>query len=160
MSSGLETMRAIDSALAHAKAQAADIGEKLQIASAELMAVEREVAEHYRSLARVRVSDLAQGDVLGALDEAEQHARALLERRATELTELKERKTRAQHRKDELEGNRSEQSDTLSQLTDKLDSLEAEGIDADISLVGSRQGWKCCCHDYIHQCSLWCLSRE
>jgi chromosome segregation ATPase len=126
MSSGLETLRSIDEALAQAKSQSLDLSEKLQVASAERMAAERTVAEHYRSLARVRVSDLAQGKMLSALDAAERRAQALMERRTGELAGLQQEQTDARLQTQELEAKRAAQSDALARLGEELDSLEAD----------------------------------
>lgn len=125
MSSGIEALRSIDAGLAQARAQASELSEKLQVASAELMGAEQREAEHYRSLARVRVSDIAQGKMLGALDDAERRARELMERRTDELAQLNQQRTEALARRDELEAQRTAQNDTLARASDKLDELEA-----------------------------------
>lgn len=126
MSSGTETLRSIDAALSQTRSQASELSEKLQVASAELMGAEQREAEHYRSLARVRVSDIVQGKMLRALDDAERRAQELMARRTDELAQLDQQRTETVARRDNLEAQRTVRNDTLARASDKLDELEAD----------------------------------
>lgn len=126
MASGIETLRSIDTALAQARTQATDLSEKLQVSSAALMAAEQQEAQHYRELAKVRVSEMAQGAFLRALDDAERRTQQLLERRERELVQLDQRQTETRRQRDELEAQRDLKRDRLSQAGEQLDALEAQ----------------------------------
>ena len=126
MASGTDTLRSIDGALAQAKRQVEELSAQLQVSTVEVMKVEQEEAEHYRALARVRVSDLAQADLLGTLDATERNVAELLERRRGEHAELEQRlvSIRAQH--EALQGQRAEHNASVFEAGEKLDALEAE----------------------------------
>lgn len=134
MISGRQTLSAIDQTLNDERSKVAAVDEQLEGLSASLVELQRAQSQDYRELARVRVDLISQGEVVSALDRADQQVVAILGQRKAAVAALAKRIGTSEAERKALEAERERQSERVDRAAEILDRAEGatqERLDAD-----------------------------
>ncbi|MCG6967117.1 MAG: hypothetical protein LJE59_11460 [Chromatiaceae bacterium] len=126
MISGRQALGSIDQALEQVHRQVSDLQNEVGASSERLLALNKEQAQDYRELARVRLGQLSRDMLIHDLDHAEQQAVALLRQRAEALAELRRKLEEVERLRKQLEEQRGEQAERLNQAVATVDHAEAK----------------------------------
>jgi hypothetical protein len=142
MISGRQTLASIDQTISEERSQTDTVGQRVEALSAALVELQKADAQDYRELAKVRLDHLAGGQLLEHIDQAEQQALVLLERREIAAAELTERIQAAEAARTTLEAERSAQANDVDRAAEAEDEAEARTqarLDADRTYQAQRQ---------------------
>jgi hypothetical protein len=142
MISGRQTLASIDEALTEERGKLEAVGQRIEAASAALVALQKADAQDYRELAKDRVDLLAGGELAEHIDQAEQQVLALLESREVAARELSERIQTAEARRMALEAERTAQAHEVDRAAEAADEAEAgtqARLDADPAYQAQRE---------------------
>ncbi|MDJ0739214.1 MAG: hypothetical protein QNJ91_05830 [Gammaproteobacteria bacterium] len=124
MISGRQALGSIDQSLNAARAEIAAVQQQVTEASERVLALQQAQADDYRALARIRVDELRERDVIEHLDAAERQVIALLEKRTEAFDELKRSADENQALRDTHEARRREQAARLDAAVAAVDEAE------------------------------------
>ncbi|MEM7610604.1 MAG: hypothetical protein AAF270_02925 [Pseudomonadota bacterium] len=131
MSSGRNTLAAIERALSESRGKFRSLDIELQSASASLARNRRREVAIYQQLARSRLAELSSNTVVEDADEADRKAAQLLAERETELDELTVRIEQSERALTDKEADRDDRAQTLADAESALDALLAD-VDAQL----------------------------
>jgi chromosome segregation ATPase len=126
MISGRQALGSIDQALNKVHEQVNSLQHEIAEHSERVLTLNKEQAEDYRGLARVRLGQLSRESVIQKLDHAEQQAIVLLKQRRDALDALHQKLRDVERRRQELEQRRQQQADRLDQAIAVVDEAEAK----------------------------------
>lgn len=134
MISGREALGSIDQTLTDARAQVAQLQRQITAASERQVALQREQADAYRRLARIRLGELSGMDTLDHLDSTERRVAELLSRRDEAVAALDAELAELGAGRETREAERVRRSGELDAAVNRVDKAEAvtqERLDAD-----------------------------
>ena len=125
MISGRDTLSVIDDSLHKERASIDTAEARIADVSRQLLTLQEARLEDYRELARLRVDEIARGDMLSSLDALERQVSAALQVRASDRKELDGEITAIQEERARLEAKREIQRQALEKAAEALDVAEA-----------------------------------
>lgn len=125
MISGSQALGTIDRSLNDAREQVAGLQTEIAQASERLITLQREQADDFRRLARIRLGELSDNDTLRHLDHTQQQVVAILDRRKTAQSELESRIAKLVQERDEQEELRRQQAARIDAAVALVDNAEA-----------------------------------
>ena len=142
MISGSQALGSIDQSLNQAHGQISDLQAEIEQSTERLVALNREQADDYRNLAKVRLDRLPGGELLQSLDHAERQVAALLARRDEALAALLRGIADAEGMRLRHEEERKAQAARLDRAVAVVDAAEAktqQRLDADPAYRAQRE---------------------
>jgi chromosome segregation ATPase len=121
MASGQETLASIDQAVGQVRRDLADLDRQVQGAADELRRLGQEESDRLRELAELRLDQLARGEMLAGMDDADRRVVELLAARETALVDLQAAIESSDRRQSELETDRAAQQERVHQAAAELD---------------------------------------
>ncbi|MCU0877487.1 MAG: hypothetical protein MUF06_06865 [Pirellulaceae bacterium] len=121
MASGQETLASIDQAVSQVRRDLADLDRQIQGAADELRRRGQEESDRLRELAELRLDQLARGEMLAGMDDADRRVVELLAARETALADLQAAIESSDRRQSELEAERAAQQERVHQAAAELD---------------------------------------
>ena len=126
MISGRQALGSIDEALEKVHQQINGLQKEVGDHSGRLLALNREQAEEYRELARVRLGQLSRDSLIHKLDHAEQQAIILLKQRSDALAAMRQKLQDVERLRGDLDQQRAQQAGQLDQVIAVVDEAEAK----------------------------------
>ena len=125
MISGRQTLASIDQAVTRARDTAAAVESQIEAVNQKLAQQRQAQAEDYKELARLRLGQLVDTNLVEHLDQSERQVLALLAQRQAALTDLQEQIQRAEAGLQTLESERAAQAALVDGAAQAVDSAEA-----------------------------------
>lgn len=126
MRSGLEVLGSLDQGLVALRSEIQEIEQRVQRTSGELVQLQRQEAQLFKELARLRLGQFASSSMLERVDEAERSLGGLLAERDAALSDLVEELGGLESRRATLELERNGLLPQVEEAQEKLDDAEAE----------------------------------
>lgn len=126
MISGRQALATIEGAISKEQAAAAELEAKLEGLLKDEEGLRREEMDDYRELARLRLDDIAGGDIVGRLDRVEEQAVGLLAAREQARKELQSRMTRLADQVAALVAERDRQAEVVKAAQQDVADAEAK----------------------------------
>ncbi|MCB1800278.1 MAG: hypothetical protein KDI82_01185 [Gammaproteobacteria bacterium] len=142
MITGSQALGTIDQSLNEAREQVIRLQNQITEASEKQLALQREQAEDFRKLARIRLGELSDDSTLRRLDQTEQQVIQILERRKTALAELEARIADLAGQRETQEVLRREQAtriDAAVAIVDEAEAATQRRLDADADYRAQRE---------------------
>jgi uncharacterized membrane protein YgcG len=121
MASGQETLASIDQAVGQVRHDLADLDRQLEVAADGMRRLGQEENDRFRELAELRLDQLARGEMLAGMDDADRRVVELLTARETALADLQATIEASDRRQSELEAQRTVQQERGHQSAAELD---------------------------------------
>jgi len=125
MISGRQTLGSIDQALQRVRAQIRDLDAEIQGTSTQLLQLRQQESAQYQALARLRLDQLAAGEMAAKLDRAGRWVGELLQTRQQTLQGLLEQIEEVQQQQAALEAERAVQAQRVDAAEEAIDTAEA-----------------------------------
>jgi hypothetical protein len=126
MISGRQALGSIDEALEKVHQQINGLQKEISEHSERALALNKEQAEDYRELARVRLGQLSRDTLIHKLDHAEQQAIILLKQRSDALAAMRQKMQDVERLRGQLDEQRAQQAGRLDQAIAVVDEAEAK----------------------------------
>ena len=142
MISGRQTLSTIDRTLTDEHNRIAAIDVQIEQLNTRLVELQRAQSQDYKDLARVRIDLISEGELVSALDQAEQQVVAILGQRGDAAAELAQRIQASDAERKSLEAEREQQADRMDLAAETLDRAEAatqQRLDADPDYQAQRE---------------------
>lgn len=142
MISGRQTLASIDEAVAHERAKINELEGQIRTTNDRVVANQHLDTEDFKALAKLRVDQLAEDDLVKHIDEAEQQVLYLLRARDQSAINAKQELDQAEVNCSSLEAQRNLQAERVDAAAERVDEAEArtqQRLDAEPEYQAQRE---------------------
>ena len=125
MQSGRQTLSSIDQGLLYVQKQIEQVDQEIKEASGTLVELQKEQANRYKRMAKVRLDHIVSGELAAGLDAVSQRVSEILEERVQSLRELMQQIETTRKEKTGLNTKRDTLNEETVKATEALDKAEA-----------------------------------
>lgn len=125
MQSGRQTLGSIDQGLLYVQKQIEQVDQEIKEASSTLVELQKEQANRYKRMAKVRLDHIISGELAAGLDAVSKRVGELLEQRVQSLRALSEQIEVARDQQSDLNRQREGLNEHAVKATEALDKAEA-----------------------------------
>ncbi|MDJ0958164.1 MAG: hypothetical protein QNI91_14950 [Arenicellales bacterium] len=125
MQSGRHTLGSIDQGLLYVQKQIEQVDQEIKEASGTLAELQKEQANRFKRMAKVRLDNIVSGELAAGLDAVSQRVNELLEERVQSLRELTQQIETAREERTDLNTKRDALNEETVKATEALDKAEA-----------------------------------
>ena len=125
MQSGRQTLGSIDQGLLYVQKQIEQVDQEIKEASGTLVELQKEQANRYKRMAKIRLDHMISGELAAGLDAVSKRVSELLEERVQSLRELGQQIETARKERKDLNAKRDTLNEEAVKATEALDKSEA-----------------------------------